>query len=211
MTSQKLAFWDFWRTADNVLNTGKPVAPPLFNDPEMLPSASNKAKLFPKTLILKTQLSLCPLPLLELHNITVTPEMVKKVITKLASSKTSSPDCICVVVLNNCEPTLSYQVAQLFKKCLAFQIAGRSHRWSLYLRKNGERCAPNNYHPLISFLPVDSKIFERLVNNRIVDHLEKCGLFSDFQYSFRSSRSTTDLMTVASHRIARAFNRCGAA
>ena len=52
---------------------------------------------------------------------------------------------------------------------------------------------------------MDSKIFERLVNNRIVDHLEKCGLFSDFQYSFRSSRSTTDLMTVVSDRIARAF------
>ena len=55
-----------------------------------------------------------------------------------------------------------------------------------------------------------SKVFKKLVNNRIVDHLEKCGLFSDFQYSFRSSRSTEDLLTVASDRIARAFNRSGA-
>ena len=54
-----------------------------------------------------------------------------------------------------------------------------------------------------------SKVFEKLVNNRIVDHLEKCGLFSDFQYGFRSSRSTTDLLTVASDRIAWAFNRSG--
>ena len=46
------------------------------------------------------------------------------------------------------------------------------------------------------------------VNNSIVDHLEKCGLFSDFQYGFRSSRSTADL-TVKSDRIARAFNRSG--
>ena len=52
-----------------------------------------------------------------------------------------------------------------------------------------------------------SKVFEKLVNNRIVDHLEKCGLFSDFQYGFRSSRSTADLLTVLSDRIARAFNR----
>ena len=44
----------------------------------------------------------------------------------------------------------------------------------------------------------------------IVDHLEKCGLFSDFQYGFRSFRSTADLLTVISHRIARAFNRSGA-
>ena len=49
-----------------------------------------------------------------------------------------------------------------------------------------------------------------LVNNNIVDHLEKCGLFSDFQYGFRSCRSTADLLTVVSDRIIRAFNRSGA-
>ena len=38
----------------------------------------------------------------------------------------------------------------------------------------------------------------------------KCGLFSDFQYGFRSSRSTANLLTVVSDRIARAFNRSGA-
>ena len=55
-----------------------------------------------------------------------------------------------------------------------------------------------------------SKVFEKLVNNRIGDQLEKCGLFSDFQYSFRSSQSTAELLTVVSDRIAKAFNRCGA-
>ena len=55
-----------------------------------------------------------------------------------------------------------------------------------------------------------SKVFEKYVNNGIVDHLEKYGLFSDFQYGFRSSRSTADLLTVVSDRIARAFNRSGA-
>ena len=55
-----------------------------------------------------------------------------------------------------------------------------------------------------------SKIFEKLLNNRIVAHLEKYDLFSDFQYSFKSSGSTADLVTVLSDRIARAFNRSGA-
>ena len=55
------------------------------------------------------------------------------------------------------------------------------------------------------------KSLEKLVNNRIVGHLEKCGLFTDFQYCFRSSRSTADLLTVISDRIARAFNKLGAA
>ena len=66
----------------------------------------------------------------------------------------------------------------------------------------GEWSIAKNYHP-VSLLSVVSKVFEKLVNNRIVDHLEKCGLFSDFQYGFRSSQSTADLLTVVSDRIAR--------
>ena len=53
-----------------------------------------------------------------------------------------------------------------------------------------------------------SKIFEKLykLNNRFVDHLEKGGLFSNFQYSFRSPGSTTDLLIVVSDIIAKVFN-----
>ena len=39
-----------------------------------------------------------------------------------------------------------------------------------------------NYFP-VSFLSVVSNVLEKLVNNRIFDHLEKCGFFSDFQYA----------------------------
>ena len=73
----------------------------------------------------------------------------------------------------------------------------------------GERSTAKGYRP-VSLLSVVSKVFEKLVNNRIVDHVEKCGLFSDFQYGFRSSRSTADLLIVVSDRIARSFNRYGA-
>ena len=54
------------------------------------------------------------------------------------------------------------------------------------------------------------KVFKNVLNNVIVDHPESCGFFSDFQYGFRSSQSTSDLQTVVSDRIARAFNRSGA-
>ena len=30
-------------------------------------------------------------------------------------------------------------------------------------------------------LEVSSKVLEKLVNNRLVDHLKKCALYSDFQ------------------------------
>ena len=73
-------------------------------------------------------------------------------------------------------------------------------------RNVGEKSTAKNYHP-VSLLSVVSKVSKKLVNNRIVDHLEKCDLFSDFQYGFRSSRSTADLLTVVSDRITGAFNR----
>ena len=72
-----------------------------------------------------------------------------------------------------------------------------------------ERSFAETYCP-VSLLSVDSKVFEKLVSNRIVDHLKKPGLFCDFQYGFRSSRSTAILLTVVSNRVARAFNRSGA-
>ena len=123
----------------------------------------------------------------------------------------SDPDCIPVMVLKNCEPELSYILTELFSMCL--KVSCFPDCWKVLLMvfvfKNvGERSA-KIYHP-VSLLSVVSKVFEKLLNNRIVDHLEKCGLFSDFQYGFRSSRSTADLLTVVSDRIARAFNRSGA-
>ena len=44
--------------------------------------------------------------------------MVKKVIMNLDLSKAPGPDCIPVVILKNCEPELSYILAELFSKCL---------------------------------------------------------------------------------------------
>ena len=49
-----------------------------------------------------------------------------------------------------------------------------------------ERSTTKNYRP-VSLLSVVSKVLEKFVNKRIVDHLEKCGRFSDFQHGVRSS------------------------
>ena len=127
-------------------------------------------------------------------------------------SKASGSDCIPVLVLKNCELELSYILAELFNKCLKESYFPDCWKVSCVvpaLKNVGERSAAKNYSP-VRLLSVVSKVFEKLINNRIVDHLEKCGLFSDFQYVFRCSRLTADLLTVVSDRVARAFNRSGA-
>ena len=63
----------------------------------------------------------------------------------------------------------------------------------------------------MSLLSGLSKIFEELVINGIVNDQENCGsMVSNFQYGFRSSLSTGDVLTVVSDKITRAFNRFGA-
>ena len=118
-----------------------------------------------------------------------------------------------MVILKNCEPKLSYTLPELFNKCLKESCFPDYWKVSLVVpvfKNVGERSIAKNYCP-VSLFSVVSKLFEKLVNNRIVDHLVKCGLFfSDFQYGFRSSQSTPDLLTVVSDRIAWAFNRSGA-
>ena len=220
ITSQKLGSRDFWRIVNSVFNKGKSAIIPLFNGPEVLSSASDKAKLFAENFPLNSNLDDLGISLpvfpsrtnSKMHNISVTPKMVRKVVMNLDLSKASGPDCIPVVVLKNCEPELSYILAELLNKCLkesCFPDCCKVSSVIPVFKNVRERSTAKNYRP-VSLLSVVSKVFEKLVINMIVDHLEHCGLFSDFQYGFRSSRSTADLPTVVSDRIARAFNRSGA-
>ena len=91
ITSQKLGSWDFWQIANSVLNKGKSATRPLFNRTEVLFSASDKAKLFAKNYSNNCNLDDLSISLpvfpsrtnLELYNISVTHNMVKKVIKNL--------------------------------------------------------------------------------------------------------------------------------
>ena len=200
ITSQKLGSQNFQWIANSVPKKLRSAIPPLFNSPEVFSSASKKAKLFAENFSKNSNLddSGISLPVfpsrtnLKLHNISVTPKMVKKVIMNLDLSKASGPDCIPVVVLKNCVLELSYILAELFNRCLKESCSPDFWKVSLVVlvfKNLGERSTAfptKNYHP-VSLLSVVSKVFEKLVNNKNADHLEKRRLFSDFQYGFRSS------------------------
>ena len=83
------------------------------------------------------------------------------------------------MVLKNCKPELSYILAELFYRCL--KECRFSDCWKVsfvvaVFKNVGERSTAKNYRT-VSFLSVVSKVFEKLVNNKIVDHLEKCNYF----------------------------------
>ena len=89
-------------------------------------SVSIKARLFPENLSKNSNpddsgMSLPVFPCrtnLKLHNISLTPKMVREVIRNLDLSEASGPDFILVIVLKNCEPELPDILAELFNMCL---------------------------------------------------------------------------------------------
>ena len=62
----------------------------------------------------------------------------------------------------------------------------------------GERSIAKNYRT-VNLLSVATKVFVKLANNNVINNIGKQG--------FRSSRSTSDLLTVVSDRIAWDINR----
>ena len=156
ITSQKLGSREFWRIDNSVLNKGKSAIPSLFNGPEVLPSASDKAKLFAENFSLNSNLddlsvSLAVFPSrtnLKLHNMSVTPKMVRKIVINLDLSKASGRDCIPVVVVKNCEPELSYLLSKLFNKCLkesSFRDCWKVSSVVPVFKNVGERSTAKNY------------------------------------------------------------------
>ena len=83
------------------------------------------------------------------------------------------PDCILAELVNMCPKESCFP--DCWKVSLVVPV----------FKNVGERFTAKKYLP-VSLLSVVSKVFEKLINKRIFDHLEKCGLFSDFQYGLRS-------------------------
>ena len=89
---------------------------------------------------------------------------------------------------------------------LVFQIAGKSHSWFQYLRMSGKGLQLKTTTLLVFFLWLGKSlknlyIIVLLISYRNVD------FFPEFLYGFRSFSSISDLLTVVSGRIGRAFNR----
>jgi hypothetical protein len=61
-----------------------------------------------------------------------------------------------------------------------------------YFFKSGEPCSMGNYRGITLLLDVVSKLFHKVLANRLVKHAESNGLLHTAQNAFRSGRSTDD-------------------
>ena len=219
ISSQKIGSRDFWRIYNSVVNSGKSAIPPLFNGLQVISSSKDKANLLAQLFAENSSLDDSDAVLPEfpaktdrsLDSITITPKEVSKVLSSLDQSKASGPDSIPVVVLKHCAPELSSIFSKLFNLCLSqscFPACWKESSVVPIFKNAGDRSDPSKYRP-VSLLSVISKVFERLINKRLVGFLESLDLFSDVQYGFRGSRSTADLLTVVTERIHRFMDNSG--
>ena len=170
ITSQKLGSFDFWRIANGTLNKSKSSLPALFNDPEVLSSASDKAKLLAESFSKNSNLDYSSISLLavssrtnlKLH-IPATLKLLKRVMADRDLSKAYSPNCVPVIHLNNCKLKLSDILVELL---------------NIFLKEN---CLPDSCR-VSSVVPVFKKLERDL-------RLKTFALLASFMWQLKSLKN----------------------
>ena len=114
--------------------------------------------------------------------------------SKLDETKAYGSDEILPRVLGECASELSLVSSRFFRLIFRSKNFPKSWKHSLVqpIPKSGDRSNPSNYRP-ISITCTISKVFETILNDHFLKHLENNSLLSDHQYGFKGVRSTGDL------------------
>ena len=123
-------------------------------------------------------------------DITLNEEEIIKAITELNSQSASGPDRFPALLLKNCKESLAKPL------CIIWQASLDSGEVPELLKKStitpifkkGDKRLPENYRPvaLTSHL---IKVFEKVLRNQIVQHIEENNLLNPNQHGFRAGRS----------------------
>ena len=125
-----------------------------------------------------------------LDRITFTLEDIKKKIKKLNKFKSPGPDDIHPREIKELEEEIGPHFYKIFRKSADERKAPKG--WKLGnvapIYKKGPKEEPGNYRPVCLTL-VPCKIFESIVVDLMVEHIEKNNLLIDSQHGFRQNRS----------------------
>lgn len=117
---------------------------------------------------------------------------LKYALSRQALNKAPGYDLLDPIIIKNVCKKFSWIILPLFNKCLSVAHFPRCWKRGLVLffrKRNKDPRTPRAYRP-ITLLPVLGKIFERILNTRIVINLEYNDFFDTAQHGFRANRST---------------------
>ncbi|CAB3995716.1 Hypothetical predicted protein [Paramuricea clavata] len=135
-----------------------------------------------------------------ISDLTLTEGEVRYVLRNLDEEKATGPDKIPAVLLKNCAASIAPSLCELFNKSLS---SGQlPSEWKLSnvcpIPKESPLHEVSNYRP-ISLLSLVSKVFERCIYNRLIDHISS--KLNELQYGFQRGKFTTSQLLHVLHNI----------
>ena len=124
------------------------------------------------------------------------PEEILQIISSLNPKKAVGYDGISSKILQTLGYVISPILSNIFNKSMQLGIFPDKLKIAkvIPLHKGGKTDVINNYRP-ISILSSLSKIYEKIINNRLNNFLNKYNIISDYQFGFREGMSTTLALT----------------
>ncbi len=131
---------------------------------------------------------------------------IESTISHLHNKTSSGVDKIssCVVKLTSVVPFLTVLINQSFRQG-KFPDALKKAKISP-IHKSGSKLDENNYRP-IALRTVWSKVFERIMYNRVYYYFQMFDLFYDKQFGFRKKHSCIDALAEMTERLRHDQNR----
>ena len=135
-----------------------------------------------------------------INDIVITPNEVRVGLLSLDTSKACGPDNIPAALLKYCAPYISSSLCNLFNKSL--KLGRMPAAWKISnivpIPKSGPVKDVTNYRP-ISLLCIVSKVLERCIYNRLIDHISTH--LHHLQFGFLRGKSTTSQLLRVLHEI----------
>ena len=142
-----------------------------------------------------------PPPACLLDELEITVHDVFVSLSHLGSKKSMGIDHIPSIVLKSCATVLCEPVYHLFTLCLSQSYI--PPEWKIHcvtpIFKSGDKVSVKNYRP-VSLLCIISKVFERIVFDKIYDHIASFIICSE-QYGFMRKRSTIQQLLIHLHSL----------
>ena len=125
-----------------------------------------------------------------LSDIEFNQEDIIKAIDEIHENSACGDEDIPAIVSRKCKNSLSYPIMHLWQESMRTGCIPRSYKRQIItpIHKKDSRAVPGNYRP-ISLTSHVIKIFELVIRNHLVKHLEHNQLICKNQHGFRKGRS----------------------
>jgi hypothetical protein len=131
-----------------------------------------------------------------LSSITITPTIVKKVLSTLNTTKAMGSDQVSNKILKECANSLCHPLSTLFNKSIQQGIFPDSWKEALVssIYKKQDRQLTTNYRP-ISLLSCMSKVLERIIYEQLYSYCITNNLLNECNSGFKKSDSAINRLT----------------